>query len=81
MSCPVNEISVPAFDSSNCCKPEALAFVVEACEAISIKVTKVANLSVPLSEACMLKIVKKSYERMQHCSVNPLKVEAIGHVR
>lgn len=57
MSCPDNESSVPAFDFSNCCKPEAL--VVEACETISIKVIKVAKLSVPLSDACMLKIVKK----------------------
>jgi len=57
MSCPVNESAVPAFDSSNCCKPEAL--VVEASEAISIKVTNVASLSLSLCEACMLKIVKK----------------------
>ena len=77
MSCPVNESEVPAFDSSNCCKPEAL--VVEASEANSIKVTNVANLSVPLSEACMLKLSRRlSYERKKKYSISPLKIVAVS---
>lgn len=78
MFCFVNDSVVFVFDFSNCCKFEVL--VVEVCKVISIKVIKVVNLSVLFFEVCMLKIVKKSYDRRKYCLVGMLKVEVIGYV-